>query len=198
MTLKHIVFISSKDDWGDFTILDTFTSFNTATNSITSCAIKYLTDRQLSYIITDEKKFDYETIRCATNSSDTYVIKTGKYGATIYHKKIESGWTYNTYTLTELYRVNVKEINLDDVTELDEIPIANEVNIINNYVTNQERGKHVTLIEELKQAIAIREQNKTMNNSDIIISESRINTENTHAKFVNALRLAKSRLRKLD
>jgi len=181
MLQKYIIYFSLKESC-DVYFSPMYSSFNNARERIDDFLENYAKKRGKKLI--NVTKEELEKLKLTKKPENCFYVRRKNSEAIVYHVNISEGTFYNSYSIEKFGKVNINEFLFQQKEET--IP---EEKVTELYVTNHERGAHVSFLSELKDVINKRE-NKNLN-FDLTNKNEKQDTP-----FVLSLKEGKQKLRK--
>jgi len=182
MLQKYIIYFSLKESC-DVYFSPMYSSFNNARERIDDFLENYAKKRGKKLI--NVTKEELEKLKLTKKPENCFYVRRKNSEAIVYHVNISEGTFYNSYSIEKFGKVNINEFLFQQKEET--IP---EEKVTELYVTNHERGAHVSFLSELKDVINKRE-NKNLN-FDLTNKNEKQDTP-----FVLSLKEGKQKLRKI-
>lgn len=181
MLQKFVIYFSLKES-GDVLFSPIYSSFNHAKDSMNSFLEDYF--KRMGKKVFFVTKEEFEKNKKPENG---FYVRKKNSEAVIYRSIVSVGTFYNTYSMEKYGKLGINEFL---------IPKDNSDLVINNdkikdlYVTNQERGTHISFLSELKNTIAKRE-----NVNNIQIQKQEKKEKDRMDIFIDALLEGKNKLK---
>ena len=182
MLQKYIIYFSLKESC-DVYFSPMYSSFNIAREQIDDFLENYAKKRGKKLI--NVTKEELEKLKLTKKPENCFYVRRKNSETIVYHVNISEGTFYNSYSIEKFGKVNINEFLFQQKEE--SIP---EEKVTELYVTNHERGAHVSFLSELKDVINKRENKKV--NFDLTNKNEKQDTP-----FVLSLKEGKQKLRKI-
>ena len=184
MLQKYIIYFSLKESC-DVYFSPMYSSFNKAKQEIDNFLKDFAKKRGKKVIIVS--KDELEKLKVSKKPEDCFYVRRKNSQAVVYNVNISQGAFYNSYSIEKYGKINVNEFIFQ--TNKEEKVISEE-KIADLYVTNQERGTHISFLSELKDVINKREKKEV--NFHIEPKEK------DESKFILSLKEGKKTLRNVS
>ena len=185
MLQKYIIYFSLRESC-DVYFSQMYSTFNSAKENIDVFLENYAEKRGKKIIITSKEEL--ESLKLSKKCEDCFYVRRKNSEAIVYNVNVSQGTFYNSYSIEKYGKVNINEFIFYQNKE-EVIP---EEKVADLYVTNHERGTHVSFLSELKDVINKREKKEVT----FEIGES-LKKEKTDSDFIKSLKEGKKSLRNI-
>ena len=181
MLQKYIIYFSLRESC-DVHFSQMFSSFNMAKQNIDSFLEDFAKKRGKKVV--NVSKEELEKMKTCKKPEDCFYVRRKNSEAIVYKVNISQGTFYNSYYLEKYGKLNINEFIFHQKEEV--IP---QEKITELYVTNQERGAHISFLSELKDVINKRENKQVKFQIDNVVKEK------TDTEFILSLKEGKKNLK---